>query len=65
MWFHAKKSKETLKKSKLPILLRKFGFQAQKSPKITKKLCNRDLLILFIGMVFFGCYLVNPHVHTV
>ena len=30
MWFHAKKSKEALKKSKSLILLYKFGSRAQK-----------------------------------
>ena len=37
MWFHAKKSKETLKKSKSPILLHKFGSQVQKYSKIAQK----------------------------
>ena len=37
MWFHAKKSKETLKKSKSLILQCKFGARAQKWPKIAKK----------------------------
>ena len=37
MWFHAKKSKETLKKSKSLILLCKFGSRAQKWQKIAKK----------------------------
>ena len=34
MWFHAKKSKETLKNSKSLILQCKFGSRAQKWPKI-------------------------------
>ena len=37
MWFHAKKSKETVKKSKSLILQFKFGSRAQKWPKIAKK----------------------------
>ena len=37
MWFHAKKSKETLKNSKSLILQCKFGSRAQKWPKIVKK----------------------------
>ena len=37
MWFHAKKSKETLKNSKSLILQCKFGSRAQKWPKIAKK----------------------------
>ena len=41
MWFHAKKSKETLKKSKSQNLLCKFGSRAQKWPKIAQK--NRSL----------------------
>ena len=37
MWFHAKKSKETLKQSKSLIVLCKFGSRPQKWPKIAKK----------------------------
>ena len=37
MWFHAKKSKKTLKKSNSLILLCRFGSQAQKWPKFAKK----------------------------
>ena len=37
MWFHAKKSKETLKNSKSLILQCKFGSRAQKWPKIAQK----------------------------
>ena len=37
MWFHTKTLKETLKKTKLLILLYEFGFRAQKWPKIAKK----------------------------
>ena len=37
MWFHAKKSKKTLKNSKSLILQCKFGSRAQKWPKIVKK----------------------------
>ena len=46
MWFHAKKSGKTLKKSKSLILQCKFGSRAQKWPKIAKKngSLNRDLL---------------------
>ena len=36
MWFHAKKSKETLKNSKSLILQCKFSSRAQKWPKIAK-----------------------------
>ena len=42
-----KKSKKTLKKSKSPILLCKFGSWDQKSPKMTKKNFALDLLIFF------------------
>ena len=38
----------------------------QKSPKIAqKKSLNRDFLNFLIGMVYFRCYLVNPHVQGV
>ena len=35
----------------------------QKSPKNGS--LNRDLLNFFIGMVYFGCLQVNPHIQTV
>ena len=46
MWFHVKKSEETLKKSKSPILKCKFGFRAQKWSKIppNNRSLNRGLL---------------------
>ena len=54
MCFIQKKSKETLKKSKLPVLVYKFGSRAQKSPKIPKKndhliaICSIFLKVLYI-----------------
>ena len=67
MWFHAKKSKETLKKSKSLILLCKFGSRAQKWPKIAKKTDHSIAIysIFCIGMVYFGCLQVNPHIQAV
>ena len=62
-----KKSKETLKKLKLRILLYKFGSRHQKSPKIVKKTIThlRFPQFFFIGMVYFGWYQVNPYVQAV
>ena len=67
IWFHAKSSKETLKKSKSLILLRKFGSRAQKWPKIAKKTDHSIAIysIFCIGMVYFGCLQVNPHIQAV
>ena len=45
MWFHAKKSKETLKNSKSLILQCKFGSRAQKWPKIAKKKMDHSIAI--------------------
>ena len=61
------KSKETLKKTKLLILLYKFSSRAQKWPKIAKKngSLNRDLLNFFKGMVYFGYLQMNPHIQAV
>jgi len=67
MWFHAKKSKETLKKSKSLILQCKFGSRAQKWPKIAKKTDHSIAIysIFCIGMVYFGCLSVSPHIQVV
>ena len=67
MWFHAKKSKETLKKSKSLILQCYFGSRAQKLPKIAKKTDHSIAIysIFCIGMVYFGCLLVSPHIQAV
>ena len=67
MWFHTKKSKETLKKPKSLILQCKFGSRAQKWPKTTKKRITQSQFTHFfcIGMVYFRCLLVNPHVQVV
>ena len=66
MWFHEKKSKETLETTKSLILLYNIGSRFQKWPKIAKK---TDLSIaicsIFIGMVYFEWYLANPHVKAV
>ena len=70
MWFHAKQlNKKTLKKTKS--LLYKFYYinsapdlrNDQKPPKNFSLNC--DLLNFFIEMVYFGWYLVNPHVQVV
>ena len=56
IWFHAKKSEETLQKSKSLILQCKFGSRAQKWPKNAKKngSLNRDLLnFLSVSSNFF------------
>ena len=48
MWFHAKHSKETLNKSKSPILLYKFGSRPHKSAKIPwKKLRSIAICSIF------------------
>ena len=53
MWFHAKKSKETLKKSKSLILQCKFGSRAQKWPKIAKKTDHSIAIYSFFCMVWY------------
>ena len=62
-----KNSKETLKQSKSLILLCKFGSRAQKLPKIAKKTDHSIAIysIFCIGMVYFGCLQVNPHIQAV
>ena len=67
MWFHAKKSKETLKKAKSLILQCKFGSRAQKWPKNAQKTDHSIAIysIFCIGMVYFGCLQVNPHIQAV
>ena len=67
MCFHAKQSKETLKKSKSLILQCKFGSRAQKWPKNAQKTDHSIAIFsnFWIGMVYFGYHLVNPHVQTV
>ena len=59
MWFHAKKSEETLKKSKSLILQCKFGSRPQKWPKIAKKngSLNRDFLNFFYR---YGIFWIPP-----
>ena len=55
VWFHTKKSKGTLKKTKSLILQCKFGSWAQKWPKIAKKTDHSIAIcsIFFIGMCKF------------
>ena len=62
-----KKSEETLKKSKSPILQCKFASRAQKWPKNAKKTDHSIAIysIFCIGMVYFGCLQVNPHIQAV
>merc|ERR1711884_498639 len=62
-----KKSKETVKKSKSLILQCKFGSRAEKLPKIAKKTDHSIAIysIFCIGMVYFGCLQVNPHIQAV
>ena len=68
MWFHAKQSKETLKKPKSLILPYKFGSRAQKWLKNAKQKDDSITIysIFCIGMVYiFRCLLVNPYVQAV
>ena len=62
-----KKSKEMLKKPKSLILRCKFGARALKWPKIAEKTDHSIAIYSFfcIGMVYFRCLLVNPHVQAV
>ena len=67
MRLYAKKLLKTLKFWKSLNSLCKSGSRPQKSPKIAQK---TDLSIaiyssFWIGMVYFKCFLVNPHVQTV
>ena len=55
MWFHAKKSKETLKNSKSLILQCKFGSRAQKWPKM-KPHCAHYLTLRHNEMHFSWTY---------
>ena len=67
MWFHAKKLLRTLKFWKSLNSQCKSGSQPQKSPKKAQK-TDPSIAIysnFSIGMVYFGCHLVNPHVQTV
>ena len=61
-----KKIKRNTQKNKNADLQFKFGSQAQKLPKIAKKTDHSIAiyLILCIGMVYFKCPLVNPHVQA-
>ena len=67
MWFHAKNLLKTLKFWKSLNSLCKSGSRPQKSPKKGQK--TDDSIAIYsnfwIGMVYFGCHLVNPHVQTV
>ena len=67
MWFHAKKLLRTLKFWKSLNSLCKSGSRPQKSPKKAQKTDHSIAIYsnFWIGMVYFGCYLVNPHVQTV
>ena len=67
MWFHAKKLLKTLKFWKSLISLCKSGSPPQKSPKKAQKTDHSIAIYsnFWIGMVYFGCHLVKPHVQTV
>ena len=67
MWFHAEKLLKTLEIWKSLNLLCKSGSRPQKSPKKSQKRITQSQFtqIFWIGMVYFGCHLVNPHVQTV
>ena len=67
MWFHAKKLLRTLKFWKSLNSLCKSGSRPQKSPKKAQKTDHSIAIYsnFWIGMVYFGCHLVNPHVQTV
>ena len=67
MWFHAKKLLKTLKFWKSLNSLCKSGSRPQKSPKKAQKTDHSIAIYsnFWIGMVYFGCHLVNPHVQTV
>ena len=67
MWFHAKKLLKTLKFWKSLNSLCKSGSQPQKSPKITQKTDHSIAIYtnFWIGMVYFGYHLLNPHVQAV
>ena len=59
MWFHVKKSEETLKKSKSPILQCKFGSRAQKWPKNAKK-TDHSIAIYSIFLYRYGIFWMPP-----
>ena len=63
MWFHAKKLLKTLKFWKSLNSLCKSGSRPQKSPKKAQKTDHSIAIYsnFWIGMVYFGCHLVNPH----
>ena len=67
MWFHAKKLLKTLKFWNSLNSLCKSGSWPQKSPKKALKMDHKIAIYssFLIGMVYFGCHLVNPHVQTV
>ena len=67
MWFHAKNLLKTLKFWKSLNSLCKSGSRPQKSQKKTQKMDHSIAIYsnFWIGMVYFGCHLVNPHVQTV
>ena len=67
MWFHAKKLLKTLIFWKSLNSLCKSGSRPQKSPKKAQKTDHSIAIYsnFWIGMVYFGCHLVNPHVQTV
>ena len=64
MWFHAEKLLKTIKFGKLLNSLCKSGSRPQKSPKKAQKTDHSIAIYsnFWIGMVYFGCHLVNPHV---
>ena len=67
MWFHAKRLLKTLKFWKSLNSLWKSGSRPQKLPKKAQKTDHSIAIYsnFWIGMVYFGCHLVIPHVQTV
>ena len=63
MWFHAKKIERNTQKINIADFKCKFGSRA-KSPKKTDHLIA-IYSIFGIGMVYFGCLKVNPHIQAV
>ena len=59
MWFHVKKSEETLQKSKSPILQCKFGIRAQKWPKNAKK-TDHSIAIYSIFLYRYDIFWMPP-----
>ena len=67
LWFHAEKMLKTLTFWKLLSSPCKSGSRPQKSPKKAQKTDHSIAIYsnFWIGMVYFGCHRVNPHVQTV